>query len=70
MDVLETILIYVLVAAVLGGICFDYVLDYAFDKDVPYYYDAIGGVVTGCLVVPAAIVCYILESANIRPTTE
>jgi hypothetical protein len=55
-------LIFVLlINAVVGGFCFDYTLNACFAKDIPWYADAFCGMILGEIIVPAAIVCWVLH---------
>lgn len=47
------------------GCCFDYSLFAICGKDVPWYLDVIGGVVTNGVVVVVTILLYILQVAGI-----
>ena len=44
-----------------GAFAFDYALDSLLGQDVPWYADAAGGLVTAELVIPVAVVCWILR---------
>lgn len=55
------LLLVLLFNILLGGYCFDYVLFVVFNKDIPWWADAICGTITGEFIVPAAIVCWILK---------
>lgn len=54
------LVVYAIVATI-GGVCFDYSLDAITGKDVPWYADAVAGVVASPIVVPTAVVCWIVE---------
>ena len=46
----------------LGGLAFQYSLKTVFNRDVPWYTDVVCGLFLGEIVVPAAIVCYIVKN--------
>ncbi len=48
------------------GFCFEYVLWSLIGRDVPFYADVIGGIVTNGFVLTATIVCWILRLAGIE----
>lgn len=50
---------------IIGTMSFNYVLMIGFGKDVPWYLDLLGGIVTGMVVVPMAIIGYILQVAGV-----
>jgi hypothetical protein len=50
----------------LGPICFDYSLDSFFAKDAPWYLDLLGGLVFGEVVIPLAILCFILRACGVQ----
>lgn len=59
------LLIYIGVSVTLGGYCFGYILETVFGKNVPWYADALGGLVLSSLAVPGAIICWILTLAGV-----
>lgn len=59
--------------ATLIGVCwfitaklFEYILWSAFEKDVPWYLDLLGGLVCNGLLLPVAILCAILRAAGVE----
>jgi hypothetical protein len=55
-----------LINITIGGLCFDYTLDAAIDRDVPWYLDATGGAVAGQIMIPAAVGVAIAKSAGVK----
>lgn len=55
------------VNAVVGGVAFQYVLWYTLNKDIPWIADGLIGLVAGQMMVPAAIVCWILSVCGVGP---
>lgn len=55
------IILILLFNVILGGFCFDYSLYAILGKDIPWYGDAICGFVSGEIVVPLAIVLWVLS---------
>lgn len=45
----------------LGGVCFDYVLSIWCHKDIPWWGDAICGLICSAVVVPAALVTWLVQ---------
>lgn len=46
----------------LGGFCFDYVLNTWYHKDIPWWGDVICGLIGSALIVPAAIITFIIQA--------
>lgn len=61
----ETGCLTVILALVLGGICFDYSLWALFGKEVDWWADVLCGLFICWLVIPTAIVCKILTLAGL-----
>jgi len=65
------VLMVVIVAAAVAvtgsicGYCFDYSLWCIVGKDIPWYADAIAGIVTNGLVVTVAIACWIVRLCGV-----
>lgn len=55
-----------LIMVVICGFCFDYVLDACVGKNVPWYIDGIAGFLTGALVVPVCVVCWVLKLCDVQ----
>lgn len=53
--------IIVAIVATIGGICFDYCLFKLFQKDVPWFIDGICGLVASEIVIPLAIILWLLS---------
>jgi len=68
-------LVLLVVIGCIGGCCTDYVIDTAFGKDLPFIADVGIGLVTGEIIIPAAIVCCIVKACDVEtpffnPTTQ
>lgn len=50
----------------IGAWCFDYVLASGFGKDVPWYWDVIGGLFLGEFTIPLAVITFILRLAGVQ----
>lgn len=48
------------IIAVIGGIASDYLIALVFHKDIPWYADAVIGIIGGAFVVAAAVIAWIL----------
>lgn len=59
---------YVLIVLTLlvSTICFRYSVDRLFGKRMPLYLAFIGGVITNVVIVPVAVVCWVLDIAGVR----
>jgi hypothetical protein len=51
----------------IGAVAFDYTLWCLLAKDVPWWADMICGAVTAEIIVPAAVICWILCLAGMSP---
>ncbi len=49
----------------LGAYCFAYCLDAAFAKNIPWYADAVVGLVGGALFIPLAIAAWVCQLCGI-----
>ena len=52
---------------ILGGFCFDYLLNYLFMKNIPLYLDCLCGLIGGEVIVVLAIICFILSIGGVQP---
>lgn len=59
-------LVVLAIGLLFGGVCFDYVLEVTFGKDIHWFGDMICGFVGGSVIVPAAIICFILVLCGIE----
>lgn len=50
----------------LGAVCFDYSLDTIFEKDIPWYGDAVCGLFLGEITIPCAVICWVLVQCDIE----
>lgn len=49
-----------------GGLCFDYSLYSITGLDAPWYMDVIAAPLTGEMVVPVAVVCWVVRSCGVE----
>jgi len=56
-----------LMNATIGGVCFDYCLWSLFGKDIPWYADAVCGLIGGEVALPLAVVMWIVHFFVERP---
>ena len=59
-------LIIVVVFSLIGGFCFDYALKMIGGWEVNFLLDILGGWVTGQMILPIAIVLWILDIAGVK----
>lgn len=48
-----------------GGLTFDYCLQYIFNKDAPWYIDILCGLFLGEITIPLTLVLWLLDLVNI-----
>jgi hypothetical protein len=58
-------LIMLVIVVAIGGYCTDYVVHTCWGKDFPSWADCCIGLFTGEIVVPAAIVCFIVKACDV-----
>ena len=58
-------LFIIVINTLIGGFCFDYSLWCIFNKNVPWYADAIAGTVLGEFTIPIAVTCWIIKLCSI-----
>jgi hypothetical protein len=57
----QIFVLFLIFNLLIGGICFDYSLNFIFGKDIPWWGDVLCGLVTAEFVAPVAIVCFVLD---------
>lgn len=66
MSKLGCFLLVLAVNLTIGGVCFDYALFSMFGKDIPWYADALCGLVLAEIVGPVALVCWIVRLCGVH----
>lgn len=59
-------LIMLLINVTLGGYCFHYSLWNIFGKNIPWFADAVCGVVLGGVAIPTAVVCWVMRLCGVE----
>ena len=59
------LLVFLVLNIGLGGLSFNYCLWFVFGKDVPWYADAICGLILAEITIPVMMVCWILNLCGI-----
>ncbi len=60
------IIIILIISLTLGAVCFDYALYSFFGKDIPWYGDAACGMILSAVVIPLALVCWVIRACDVE----
>jgi hypothetical protein len=63
---ISSFVVFVIVLTLtLASKLFEYNLWCIFGKDIPWYGDLVGGILTNCVAIPVAIFCWIAQMCNV-----
>ena len=52
--------------AIAATFAFEYVLKCVLDKDIPWYADLVAGILCGGVMLPATVVCWIMQLCGVQ----
>ena len=60
-------IVVLIINCTVGAICFDYILNFMFGKDIHWFGDMLCRLFLGEFTIPLAVICFVLNACGIEP---